>query len=47
MAGDISQLLDLDRGNELVSLKPLSDEAVQAIAKYYRGISIQYIEFIK
>jgi hypothetical protein len=47
MMSEIAQLLDLDRGNELSSLQPVSEIAAVRIERRYPGISKQYLEFIR
>ena len=44
---EIAQLLSLDQDGELSSLKSVSNNAVQNIARSYPGISSQYLEFIR
>jgi hypothetical protein len=44
---EIAQLLDLDRGNELSSLLPVSEIVTVRIETRYPGISKQYLEFIR
>ncbi|TCQ10349.1 hypothetical protein C8J34_102759 [Rhizobium sp. PP-F2F-G36] len=43
----IAQLLDLDRANELSSLRSVSKIVVARIARRYPRISHQYLEFIR
>ncbi|GCA52236.1 hypothetical protein KGO5_04701 [Sinorhizobium sp. KGO-5] len=47
MINELSQLLDLDRENELSSLEPASDSDVMTIAELYPNVSKQYLEFIR
>lgn len=47
MMSEIAQLLDLDRGNELSSLLPVSEIVTVRIETRYPGISKQYLEFIR
>ncbi|PST24217.1 hypothetical protein C7U60_09915 [Mesorhizobium plurifarium] len=47
MINELSQLLALDRKNELSSLQPVSHRDVMTIAELYPNISEQYLEFIR
>ena len=47
MISGITQLLDLDRADELSSLQPVSEIVAERIATHYSGISKQYLEFIR
>lgn len=47
MMSEITQLLDLDRANELSSLQPVSEIVAVRIATRHPSISKQYFEFIR